>query len=362
MKKNILVTTEHPAPYMDELFSNLSIKYNVSVIYINKKSDEKEWNLFSTNFPGDSAIKVKTVNLSKKIRRSDIVIVGGWFRFFHIKTILISLFMNKKLAFFSDAPNILYKKIWIRMLQSLILRFIPIYFVAGGEAGRLFAKTYWIKDTKKIKSFPYQSWIPDSDIVSIYNERRINCLNARNGKIKLFIANRFIERKGYSDIVKALNFLKNRHLLEFFHIDIAGNGPEFEYYRSLFQQNFPGVILHGWIETEKYRELMLSCDIFIHASRFEPYGIPVIDACNCKKSVIATSGVCAAVDAKSSGYPVQLYPSGDGLELGVLLEQLFIHRDVIYDIAESPDFTKSMAPLRNIASIDEVFDPPPRTN
>ena len=292
------------------------------------------------------------------IKKADLVVVGGWSSFFHVKSILVGLLINgARTAVFSDAPNIAEKRLVTRLVQSMLLKCIPLYFISGREAARIFAETYWIKDPKRIKEFPYQSWSPNEVEVASCTVRRKQSLLNPNALVRVFIANRFIERKGYRDLIEALYRLKSAEVLNGFHFDIAGNGPDYELYREIFERDFPQVKLHGWIETEAYRRLMLDCDIFVHASRFEPYGIPVVDACICKKRVIATSGVCAAVDAKHAGYPVQLFETGDSGALAALLLELFNERHRLYHAAATEIVEAVFAPRRNIASIQEVLKP-----
>jgi glycosyltransferase involved in cell wall biosynthesis len=355
LKKRILVTTDHPAPYMDDLFERMSDKFFLEVVYMASISKEKSWTSFRAQFPGRVAREISTLTLVKMIRSSDLIIIGGWANFFNIKLILISLILNSKTAIFSDAPNVDTKSHIVRNVQSLMLRLIPFYFVAGREAGRIFAETYSVKDRERIKEFPYQSWLPDPALVNRHKELRKQALASDGSLLRIFIANRFIQRKGYTDVETALKYLKSVDLLKFFRFDIAGNGPDFDCYKKIFERSYPQVNLQGWIETEKYRKLMLECDVFVHASSFEPYGIPVVDACNCEKRVISSSGVCAAIDAKEARYPVQLFSSGAGLELGALLESAFKDRHSIYIRSKSHDGRAVFAPFRNLETIEEVL-------
>lgn len=355
--KRLLFTTEHPAPYIDDLFDGISNTYDVAVVYMEALSEEKSWATFKARFVGHLAQDISTMKLVRMIRDSDLVIAGGWSNFFHVKAILIGLLTGTKTAVFSDAPNIEAKRRIVRRVQSILLKRIPLYFIAGREAGRIFANTYWIEDLDRIKEFPYQSWLPDAAKVHQYTARRKQALSGANGVVRVFIANRFIERKGYAEVLDALHYLQSVGVLNAFHFDIAGNGPDLERYREIFVRDFPKVELHGWIETKDYQRLMLSCDVFVHASRFEPYGIPVVDACKCQKRVIATSGVCAAVDADGAGCPVRLFEPGDGHALGALLEETFTERHRLYDATEIETAEVVFAPQRNLASIEEVLVP-----
>ena len=355
--KKLLFTTEHPAPYMDDLFDGISETFDVDVVYMEAASEEKNWALFKARFVGHLAQDISTLTLVRMIRETDLFIAGGWSSFFQVKAILIGLLTGTKTAVFSDAPNMDAKRRIVRRVQSVLLKGIPLYFVAGREAGRKFANTYWIKDLDRIKEFPYQSWLPDSGEVNQYTARRKQALSGANEVVRVFIANRFIERKGYADILDALQNLQSAGVMTACHFDIAGNGPDFEHYREIFARDFPQVELHGWIETEDYRRLMLGCDVFVHASKFEPYGIPVVDACKCQKRVIATSGVCAAVDAKDAGCPVRLFEPGDGRALGALLEEAFTERHRLYDATEIETAEVAFAPQLNLASIQEVLAP-----
>lgn len=340
---------------MDDLFDGISDTFDVDVIYMEAASEEKSWGSFKVRYVGHLAQDISTIALVQMIRETDLLIAGGWSNSFHIKAIVIGLLTGTKTAVFSDAPNLEAKRWIVRLVQSVLLRLIPLYFIAGHEAGRIFAKTYWIEARDRIKEFPYQSWLPDPAEVDQHTSRRRQVLSDTNGVLRVFIANRFIERKGYADIIEALWYLQSADMLNAYHFDIAGNGPELTRYREIFARDFPQIELHDWVETEAYRRLMLGCDVFVHASRFEPYGIPVVDACKCKKRVVATSGVCAAVDAKEAGYPVRLFEPGDGRALGELLKDAFTERHRLYEIAEIASAEVAFAPQRNLASIQEIL-------
>lgn len=355
-RPRLLISTVHPAPYMDALFASLCAAFDLDVFYVDRDSDEKSWTSFSTLFEGSIIKDMSPFTLYKRMNKSDFILVGGWSHFANVKLILMALVLGKSMAVFSDGPNLEQKSSMIRWVQSIVLNLLPIeFFVSGDKAGKIFADTYFIRDVSRIKNFPYHAWAPDKESLARSKETRQREISEGDTVTRVFVANRFIKRKGYEDIVTALYVLKEREVLERFSFHIAGTGEEFSKYQAIFESSFPMVKLHGWIETEEYQSHMLDCDVFIHASKFEPYGIPVIDACNCEKYIISTEGVCSAVDAKNAGYSVDIFQAGDGRALADSLQRFMLEIGTPV-LSRSPAVDEGVfAPKKNIDTLCEAL-------
>ena len=81
-----------------------------------------------------------------------------------------------------------------------------------------------------MRFFPYGITFPSES-----NLCHINKFN-EGGLIKIFIANNFYKRKGYSVVLKAFEILNNQNMLEKFDITIAGVGEESLFYRNIFSK------------------------------------------------------------------------------------------------------------------------------
>lgn len=141
------------------------------------------------------------------------------------------------------------------------------------------------------------------------NSLRIRKLRNKE-KINIFIANNFVERKGYSILMEAFTLLKQNNLIDKFNIVIAGTGVLFEKYSKEFMNLSSNIILLGWIEQEEYLFNMNNCDVYIHASLFEPFGIPPLDAMARGKLLIVSDGVKSTdriIEDSINGYVYSLH-------------------------------------------------------
>ncbi len=333
-KKNISMITAHPAPYMDVIFNQISLKYNLNVYYNNSKSKDKSWK--NQNYmKGQSIINFKeSIIALNNILKSDFVIVGGWSHKFNIILIFMLIIFKKKFAVTSDVPEEGRINKIKKFIKSNVFKLIPYFFLTGGSCKEHYVKYYNI-DEKKIKIFPYGILFPDKQELIDINLNRKNEILNKNSKIKILIANRFIKRKGYEIIIDSFKNLKKLNLLNLFEITIIGNGKLYEQYKTIFYEISKDIRLLGWVEIDEYEQLLNNCDIYIHASIFEPYGIPVIDAMVRGKLVIASNGVMSAIDFIKSGYNGFIYNSNNSNELNKILINLLNEKEDIYRIGEN---------------------------
>ena len=104
MKKKLLFTSVHPAPYIDRIINSLENVYQVFSIYDVRKSNEKSWTLEENK----SQLFVKEISflkIIKIIKSVDIMIVGGWGSITNILLILFSRsIFATPVCVFSDCP------------------------------------------------------------------------------------------------------------------------------------------------------------------------------------------------------------------------------------------------------------------
>ena len=95
-----------------------------------------------------------------------------------------------------------------------------------------------------------------------------------------------------------MEILNNSEFYDKIEITIAGNGELFNSYKKRFDQLNIDVIFLKWIEITEYKRYMNNCDIYIHASDFEPFGIPPLDALYRNKVIIVSKGVMSCIGFK----------------------------------------------------------------
>jgi len=351
IKKNISMITSHPAPYMDVVFEQLLLKYNLDVYYNHSKSKDKSWK--NQNYTKGQNVKSfkESVIAFNKILKSDFVIVGGWSYKFNIILIFLLITFRKKFAITSDVPEVHRINKIKRVIKTNIFKLIPYFFLTGHSCKEHYMKYYNITE-EKIKIFPYGIIFPNKKEIIDINKKRKNDVINQNSKIKILIANRFIKRKGYEIISESFKKLNTLNLLNQFDITIVGNGELYEKYKTIFDKISKDIKLLGWVEIDEYEKLLDHCDIYIHASIFEPYGIPVIDAMIRGKLVIASNGVMSAVDFIENSHNGFMYDSNIAIELSEILMNLLKDKNNIYAIGENA-FNCDFSDFKNYAKVVE---------
>lgn len=274
----VIITTNHPAPYMDRWFEALEKKFEIQVIYNHMKNDRKTWKDYSGH-QGLCFENLKIKDLFAQIWSSQLVIVGGWTNIENFFTIILSKLFHKKVAIFTDYP--FHQRKSADFFKSIFLyRIIDYVFCATLSTCNLIKSKYRLSD-EKIVYFPYAVDFPNDQ-----KDQKIGYDNS----IKILIANNFMERKGYRVLFDAFEKLDKNKKLDF-EIHIAGQGELYEQYKKRAADLALSIIFYGWIEEYEYRKLQNECQVYIHASFEEPFGIPPLDAMAREKVVIVSDGV-----------------------------------------------------------------------
>lgn len=328
MKKKILLTNIHPAPYIDLWISVLSKDYEVDTLYGYNRIDEKAWNNY-VDKKFDLYSNYSFFRLLRKMKQYDLIIhAAGWGFVYNIILTLILNFFKTKVVFFADHPIVGDSKdsgVFF-VLKKIIICSADYLFTASPSCTQFYKQKGYI-DSRFVLYFPYLPFSVNSDIIDI-NRQRKNVL-ANGGKINLFIANRFIPRKGYDVVYDAFLMLKTNNLLDMFDIIIAGNGVELDYFKSKFLGLDNSIQFLEWVENDIYETLLQNCDVYLHASLFEPFGIPPIDALQNNKTVIVSDGVKSTSHYKPSD-SLMIYKSTNATELFQNLKFVYLNKVNLY--------------------------------
>lgn len=283
----ILLTTNHPAPYVNRWIEKINLYYDTDVLYYAEKSELKAWKNF---FPYNGEIISKTglIKLANYVSHADLVILGGWNKLYYFAILMCGLFANRKIALFSDYPEPQKKNLKYLMKKIVFKNCFNAILCATQSTCQYYASVYGI-DKSKLFVFPYMSIGIIEQKNMFWTKRMREISNGDN--IRIFIANNFYERKGYKTLLKAFERLRDENLLSQFSVRIAGVGEELEKYKEAFRQLDSEIIFMGWVEEDEYIRIMSDTDVFIHASVFEPFGIPPIDAMKCSKVLVASKGI-----------------------------------------------------------------------
>ncbi|WP_262148722.1 glycosyltransferase family 4 protein [Chryseobacterium foetidum] len=307
----ILITTNHPAPYIDKWLEVLSMNHQVDALYFKKKSSEKEWKNYRVKdafYNDDFSFR----DLLCFFKTYDFIVFGGWFKKINILYCVLLKFTNTKTAFFTDYPEIENQGKFHSFIKKRIIESADYLFAASYSTKEFFIEKYRIKDSK-VRVFPYA-----------HNFEFESEPNVIFDKIKIFIANRFIERKGYKIVIDSFRVLKEVNKLDEFEITIVGGGPQYNFYKNEFKKLSDNIVVKEWIEDETYIKYMKASNIYIHASIFEPFGIPPLDALQLNKIVIVSDGVKSLNHIKGKVNNPIIYNSTDHEELSNILINISI--------------------------------------
>jgi len=127
---------------------------------------------------------------------------------------------------------------------------------------------------------------------------------------------RLNESKGIDVALRALSRFSECGGAPFLY-RIAGEGPERRKLQALAEELGLSrrVEFCGWIEADELPAYYRSLDVFIHAARFEPYGVTVLEALASGLPILASSKTMAAIDRVEDGRNGFLHREGDEQDL-----------------------------------------------
>lgn len=149
------------------------------------------------------------------------------------------------------------------------------------------------------------------------------------GMLRLVFVGRLEARKGIDVLLGAARPLLDRH--PGVHLDIVGDdglrGPEGKTWRAAFESDERAaairsrVVFHGEVSDERLRGFYRSCDVFVAPSRFESFGLMLLEAMIFGKPVVAcrAGGMVEVIEDGVSGL---LAEPGDSVSLEACLERL----------------------------------------
>lgn len=327
--RTILFITNHPAPYINRWFEILEKEYKIVVFYYYHSAIYKKWKEF-VPYEGLYLKNESILKLFKNLISSDFVVLCGLDKPKYWISLITLITFRKSFALYSDFPVSKNPKTFY-LKKILFNRFIPFVFCASESTADYYLNTYNVLK-QKLKVFPYAH-----NFQTIYhsnvNHDRIKSLE-RGDKIKVFVANSFYKRKGYSVLYEALNKLKSNNRIEEFGLNIAGIGDDFEYYKKLFAELGNNINILGWIENDEYNQLMKQTDIFLHASFFEPFGIPPLDAMENGKLLVVSNGVQSVNSIIKNGVNGFIYSADKSDDLYDVFIKIIEDRSKIYHFGE----------------------------
>lgn len=320
--KSVTFFTIHQAPHNTFTFKGIEEHFKIKVFYLKEKLSNYGWK--SKDFYYDGELKNNFFAQIKTAISSDLIVVSGWHSIKYLYLYIFLLIFNKKYAVYLDLDIDSLRK--YGFIKRVFLKISPIVFITG-TYGETFLRRYLKK--KEVYNFPYGVKFPGSNLVKNTNEIRKNEI-LNNDKIRVFISNRFIERKGYNIIESLIKYLVDNDLLERFHFKVAGNGMLFDEISNRIKKVSNEIEFLGWIDYLEYLNQMSQCDVYLHCSDYEPFGIPPVDAFCWGKQIFVTSKVYSYYDVKKLGGNIISFDNKKPEVLNFLFLNLYKDSESLY--------------------------------
>lgn len=108
--------------------------------------------------------------------------------------------------------------------------------------------------------------------------------------LQLLVVGRVTKAKGQGTILRAIERVRDRHGVDV-TLHIVGSGPRLNKVRALVEERglSDHVVIHGYVSEEEKIKLIQSCDLFVYASKYESFGIVLLEALTAGTPVVAVS-------------------------------------------------------------------------
>jgi len=175
----------------------------------------------------------------------------------------------------------------------------------------------------KIYNFPYWVEVPGEPVIP----------EIINNQINIIAVGRLVPIKDYNQLIALTEKLLSCGINNF-HIELIGDGPEYENLRGkILRAKFENFItLKGSQKNEEVIAALNNAHIFIHTAMWEPYGVVILEAMALGKVVIASDKTMAAVDRINDGINGFLYNNGDIDHLKRITENIILNHNIINQV------------------------------
>jgi glycosyltransferase involved in cell wall biosynthesis len=206
--------------------------------------------------------------------------------------------------------------------------------------------------SEKITNFPYWVNIPEEWSLP---ER---CRENRNGKpLRLTAIGRLVPVKSFDVAIEALALANQKAGHRIATLEMIGDGPEREHLEALVRSlNLEDLVkFPGWLSNDEARKRLTDGDALVVPSKFEPYGVVVLEALASGRPVLASDGVIAARDRDDGFGAILFHPAGDAEFLAQHIKILAGDQNVVRMASEAARAIAEQWPLTRAAAILQPF-------
>lgn len=263
--------------------------------------------------------------------RSDpeaIVILGGWSSAIAHKTLLITRRLRVPVFIWTDHPHP-RKRNWAfdrgRKSYLRILGQRVAGFLACGRPTVRHLEALGIAPDK-ITNFPY--WVD----VPVEWSLPKGCAQLHEQQpLRLIAVGRHVPVKAFEVAIEAVSLANQDEGRPLATLELVGDGPERQSLEALTKSRGmeDAIRFSGWIENDQVWKRVRDADALVVPSRFEPYGVVVLEALANGRPVLASDQVIAALDRDDGKGAILFHSAGDPESLALQIKQLAKNRGVL---------------------------------
>ena len=300
----LLTYAIYPAPYRSAPIKAFGEKYDSDIFYGSSSGDErkKEWFDRRNNFyfldqeDGKAFLK----SCKRNITQYDIVLIYDQNQIDAVKLILQC--KRKKIPYIINCDGVMLFRHG-NFIKDLLKRYLvsgAAACLASGEHAKQYFLKYGAKE-ENIYFHPFtalhESDILKAPVLATEKAELRNQLNLpQNAKICIAVG-RFIPLKRYDILLRLwADMPEDTYLL------LIGGGPEKETYQAVIRENqLKNVILDDFHPFSELLNYYKACDLFIHPTSYDVWGLVVNEAMACSLPVVVTDTCVAGLELIRNG-------------------------------------------------------------
>jgi glycosyltransferase involved in cell wall biosynthesis len=289
--------------------------------------------------------------------REAVVILGGWSSPMTNRTLLMTTLLRIPVFIWADHPHP-RKRSWIAAgARKLYLRFLARVvsgFLACGNPTVEHLASLGITRSK-ITNFPY--WV---ELRREWSSPK-RCFDQESAKqpLRLLAIGRLVPVKQFEVAIEAVALANRQAGRELADIVVVGDGPERTSLDRLAQSRATdvNVSFRDWLEMNQVYAALRQADALVLTSKFDAYGVVVLEAMAAGRTVLASVGVIAARDRDEGTGAVLIHPIGDVECLAEQIKLLGTDRERLRKASLAARATaEKWPPIRACAILDKLFE------
>lgn len=326
-KLRIALITNMPSPYQVDLFNAIAElkKIRLRVYYLRKQSYGRLWNNYD-NIKHE-AVFVREIRLHKHLYLSpgtykavlqwkpDLMVISQYASIAMQILMWSNGLLKRPWVFWSERPTIMgaladpivtHKRIR-QILRKIALfpvkRWPTAIWSIGTTARQIY--TELTNGSIKVENFPYHS-----DLAAFLRIQRSDKYRA---PVRFLFSGNLEYRKGFDTLVAAVSHLTE--VTNEFEVFVMGHGSQKELVDMLPDTVRRHFHLLGFKQMKDVPEVYANCDVLVFPSRYDGWGLSVVEAMAAQMPVIGSKDAGACIDLISEGVNGYLIDAGDSTQL-----------------------------------------------